>query len=277
MTARFATTVLALALAVLASSAGLASAQPSPLQQAEAAYLEIDFDATHRHAMAALRAGGNSAEQLVRIYQLLGIASSALGQGAEARDFFVRMLALDRDAQLDASVPPRLRDPFLEARGVWAARPGRFDLQVGLDRPRSALRVEVADPSGMAARIEVHGRGQGEAEYVSQEVEARSAVDVVLPGAGAADRVEYYIDVLDEHGNRMRSEGSAISPRSVGRDPVAPGAAAAVGGRSVFEEPAFWIVTAIIVAAGAATAAGVVIDQRSRIGVQTGVSIGIDL
>jgi hypothetical protein len=271
------TTLVALVLAV-AVSAAPAAAQQTPLQQAEAAYLDIDFEATHRHAMAALRAGGSSPEQLVRIYQLLGIASSALGRETEARDFFVRMLALDRDAQLDASVPPRLRDPFLEARGVWAARPGRFDLQVGLDRGRSAVRVEVTDPSGMARRIAVHARLEGEAQYVTQEAEGRTTVEVVVPGANTANRVEYYVDVLDEHGNRMRSEGTAFAPRSVGRDPVAGGGGApAGGGTSIFEEPAFWIVTAIIVAAGAGTAAGVIVDQRSRIGVQSTVSIGIDL
>ncbi|MCZ7684251.1 MAG: hypothetical protein M5U28_37935 [Sandaracinaceae bacterium] len=119
-------------------AASPALAQDDALARAEAAYLEVDFDATHQHALAALRAGGNTPEQLVRVYQLLGIAASALGREDEARDHFVRMLGLDRDAELDASVPPRLRDPFLEARGVWAARTGRLGIQVGLDRARPA-------------------------------------------------------------------------------------------------------------------------------------------
>lgn len=267
--------VLWVMLALTSVVAAPAAAQQTPLQQAEAAYLEIDFEATHRHAMAALRGGGNSPEQLVRIYQLLGIASSALGREDDARDFFVRMLALDRNAELDASVPPRLRDPFLEARGVWAARPGRFDLSVGLDRPRSALRVEVTDPSGMARRIAVHARLEGESQYVEQEG-AAGTVDVIVPGASNADRIEYYVDVLDEHGNRMRSEGTAFAPRSVGRDRVS-GPAAVGGGGTIFDEAAFWVVVGIVVAAGAATTIGVVVDQRSRIGAQSTVSIGIDL
>lgn len=252
-----------------------AFAQESALERAESAYLEVDFDGTYEHALEALRAGGHQPDQLVRIYQLLGTASSALGREDEARDFFIRMLGLDRDAELDASVPPRLRDPYLEARGVWAARQGALRVQAGLDRARSSLRIELADPTDMARRVRVHARLEGEAEYRTHEGEARSVTDAPVEGAASADRVEYYVEVLDEHGNFLMTSGSAFEPRVVGRERVAGGVAPA-GGPSFFEEPVFWIIAGAVVATAAAVTVGVVVDQRSRIGAQTSISIGID-
>lgn len=263
---------LAMMLALAAAAPALA--QDDALARAEAAYLEVDFDATHRHALAALRAGGSTPAQLVRIYQLLGIAASALGREDEARDHFVRMLGLDRDAELDASVPPRLRDPFLEARGVWAARTGRLGIQVGLDRARSSLRIELSDPSATARRVLVHSRLEGETQFVTQDAEARGAIDIPVQGAAAADRVEYYVEVLDEHRNVMLAEGSAFEPRVVGRERVAAGGGG--GGPSIVEEPVFWVIVGAVVAVAAGITIGVVADQRSHIGAQTSITIGID-
>ena len=265
---------LVLALAVWASLPGAAFAQDA-LAQAEAAYEEVDFDGTYSHALAALRAGGRRPQQLVRIYQLLGISCSALGREDEARDFFVRMLGLDRDAELDASVPPRLRDPYLEARGVWAARQGTLGVSAGLDRARSTLRIEVADPTDMARRVMVYARLEGEAQFTAQDAEARAVIDIPIAGAASADRVEYYVEVLDEHRNFLIAEGSAFSPRVVGRERalgVAPGPA----GPSIVEEPVFWIIVGAVAAVAAAVTIGVVVDQRSRIGVQSSITIGID-
>lgn len=264
---------LLLAIVVLAIPVG-ALAQ-DPLARAEAAYQEVDFESTYGQALAALRAGGQRPEQLVRIYTLLGISCSALGREDEARDFFVRLLGLDRDAELDASVPPRLRDPYLEARGVWAARQGTLGVAAGLDRARSTLRIEVADPTTMARRVMVYARLEGEAQFVAQEAEARAVVEVPIAGAASADRVEYYVEVLDEHRNFLIAEGSAFEPRVVGRERalgVAPGAA----GASIFEEPVLWIIVGAVAAVAAAVTIGVVVDQRSRIGAQTSITIGID-
>lgn len=263
---------MTLALALL--PAGALAQQDDALRQAEAAYLEVDFEGTRTHALQALHAGGHSPAQLVRIYTLLGTASAALGREDEARTFFVRMLGLDRNAELDESVPPRLRDPYLEARGVWAARPGTLGVQINLDRSRSALHIALEDPTDLARRVVVHTRIEGEAQYGSAEAEASATVDVPVVGAADADRIEYFVEVLDEHGNFLVREGSPFQPRVLGRERRAAGAPA--GGPSIVEEPVFWIVVGAVVLVGAAIAVGVAADQQSRIGAQSSISIGID-
>jgi len=264
------------ALASLLAAAAPARAQPSELEQAEAAYLDVDFEGTRDHAIEALRAGGHHPEQLVRIYQLLGISSSALGEEGSAREYFVRMLGIDPDAELDDSVPPRLGGPYLEARGIWAARPGRLRVEAGLDRASSAVRVELRDPTDMAERVRVAARLEGEARYQVDEYPATSVVSAPVQGAADADRVEYYVEILDTHGNVILAEGSAFAPRVVGRAHVERGGGGEGGGVTFLEEPLFWILAGAAAAVAAGVTTAVVVDQRSRIGVQTGVSIGIE-
>lgn len=255
-----------------------AMAQRDPLAAAEAAYLEVDFEGTRNNALLALRAGGKTPEQVVRIYQLLGISSSALGDEDAARDYFVRMLGIDRDAALDESVPPRLRNPYLEARGVWAARQGRLEITAGLDRATSSVRIELTDPTDMARRVRVSTRLEGDAQYTTQEYAAAAVLGARMEGAAEADRVEYYVDVLDMHGNVILASGTPFSPRVVGRAPAGStgGGGGGGGGGSFVEEPVLWIVVGAVLAVAAAVTIGVVVDQRSRIGFQSGVTIGVD-
>ncbi|MCB9595521.1 MAG: hypothetical protein H6719_22565 [Sandaracinaceae bacterium] len=256
----------------LAQGSG-ASGAPSHLRAAEEAYLNVEFEEVRDHALEALRGGGLTPAQLVRTYELLGVANSALHETDTARDYFVRMLGIDPDHELDASVNPEMRDPFLEARGLWAARAGRLRIEVGLDRPNSALRVQVIDPTDMATRIRVAARLEGDAEFVTQEYEATVELTAAVTGAGSADRVEYYVEILDMHGNVMLGEGSAFDPRVVGRMRVEGGGG---GGVTIFEEPVFWIIVAAVAAVAVGVTVGVVVDQRSRIGIQTGISFGVD-
>lgn len=256
---------------LLASTASAQDAEGA-LARAEEAYLGVDFDGTREHAMAALREGGHASSELVRIYLLLGISSAALGDEDAARDYFVRMLGLDPNAELDESVPPRLRNPFLEARGVSAARGARLGVETGLDRASSALHVEISDPTAMARRVRVAARLEGGAEYSVAEYPAAAVLNAEVAGAADAERVEYYVEVLDMHGNVILSTGSPFSPRVVGRTATGGGGG---GGATVFEEPLFWIIVAAVVLVAGAITTGVAVDSRSRIGLQTGIRFGI--
>jgi len=271
--------IRAAGLALLVTFAASPALAQSELAQAESAYLEVDFEGTRDHALEALREGGHPPDELVRIYQLLGTASSLMGEEDAARDYFVRMLGIDPDAQLDESVPPRARNPYLEARGIWAARQGRLAVETGLDRASSAVRVELRDPTDMARRVRLAARLEGAAEYTEQEYQAQSVLAVPVDGAAEADRVEYYVQIIDMHGNVLLAEGSPFAPRVVGRMPSGGGGAAENGGGggvTFFEEPLFWIlVGGAVLAAGAITAA-VVVDQRSSVGLQTAISFGVD-
>ena len=181
--------LVAALLLALAPSRSYAQADAA-LQQAEQAYLEVDFERTQARAGDALAAGGHSPAQLVRIYQLLGVSAAALGDTQQAHDYFVRMLAIDPEGRLDDTVPPRLRAPFLEARGVVSARTERLSADVGLARAQSSVRVALVDPFEVARRVRVHARIEGQVEFTTVEAAAAPEVMATLEGSGNADRVE---------------------------------------------------------------------------------------
>lgn len=238
---------------------------PSPLAQAEQSYLDVDFAAALTAAQEALREGGHTPQELMRIYQLLGVCSSAEGHAERARDFFLRMLAIDPDAELDDTVPPRLRAPFLEARGIVGARPTRLGVEVGIARAQSAVHVALTDPFQVGQTVVLHARIEGQAEFTTAEERARASIDMPLAGSGDADRVEYWLEVRDPFGNQVLTQGTEFEPRVVGRMSVATGPAAGGGaGVNVLEEPWFWIVVGVVVAGGA-TAGAVLGVQASQL------------
>lgn len=246
------------------------------LARAEAAYNDIDFESTLAAAQEALREGGHTPAQLTRIYELLGVSAAATEDLERARDYFVRMLALDPAANLDDTVPPRLRAPFLEARGTVSSRTERLEVSVGLARARSALHVELTDPFQLAVTVRVHARLEGSVDYVTRESAAQPNTLAQLDGASDADRVEYWLEVVDRFGNQVLTRGGEFEPRVVGRERTGAGGAASDEGGGVLSEPWFWTVVGVVVV-GAGVATGVVLGlEASRIEVQTGVSIGIE-
>ncbi|MCC7536582.1 MAG: hypothetical protein IT379_10235 [Deltaproteobacteria bacterium] len=270
---RNATIATSLALATLALPS-LVFAQSDALQRAEQAYAQVDFESTLRLATEALTGGQHSRDQTVRIYQLLGIAAAALEQDDRSRDAYLRMLALNPDAQLDQGVAPQFRGPFLEARGFWTSRSDRFDARAVLARQRGALRIDVSDPLNMARTVVVRSRIEGSPTFVESRHPAAARIYAPVRGAREADRVEFNLVVLDEHNNRLLELGSDDDPRVVGRPrvPIGPGREES---SSVFASPWFWVATAVLIGGGVVT--GIVLaDQAGTVGGESEVRIGLE-
>lgn len=246
-----------------------------PLALAEQAYLDVDFETIQLHGEDALAGGRLTPQQLVRVYQLLGIAAVALGDSEAAHRYFVVMLAIDPAARLPSTVPPRLRGPYMEARGEVSARSQQLTAEVGLAHAEGGVRVVVTDPFELVRRLRVHARVEGAAEYETTEREVQGEVLVPVAGGSSAERVECWVELVDQFGNRVLQLGDAIEPRVLfGRAEVSATTGPTPGG-NVLEEPAFWIgALGALVVAGAVTT-GVLVDQAShRPSVVTSVSIG---
>jgi hypothetical protein len=265
---------LAVVLFAITAVPGRAVAQERrALSRAETAYEQVDLEGTLEHARQALEEGGYDLDQLVRIYELMGIAAAALDEEDQARDAYLRMLALEPDAQVDRNLSPQMRSPFLEARGYWAAHSERLEATATFVRGRGALRIELEDPLGMAASIVVHGRVGDEEELTETTEDAAGTVVVAIPGAERADRVEAFVTVLDEHGNHIIELGSETEPLTEGgdeRDDTGrPG-----GGR----RRTLWIVVSAVGGAllvGGVTAAIIVGTQDQDAGIATDITIGV--
>ncbi len=278
---------LVLSLALVLALVSMAEAQesgPDLLEAADQAYSNVDFETARQSASAAIEAGGLSPTQLVHAYQLVGVSASALSDMPAARAAFVMMVSIDPDVRLDDTVPPRLRAPFLEARGTVSSR-SRLAVDVQLARAYGALRIVVTDPFELVASVRIHSRIEGQAEFVMAEHNPEPEIMSRASGASSADRMEYWLECLDEHGNQLLLLGTEFEPRVVGRAAVADASAGGGGGAEgshegggggsgIFGEPVFWIIVGGVVLVGAAIAVGFAVDSQSHVGLSTGVRFG---
>ncbi|MEM9070401.1 MAG: hypothetical protein AAGE52_17990 [Myxococcota bacterium] len=217
---RISSMAIALLSASSAAFTGVSSASAQSLiAQAEEAYLNVDFERTLELCQEALASGELSAERVTRVYELMGVASAANGDEERSRDSYIRMLALSPEAQVDTNLAPRLRSPFMEARGYWATRSERMNVEARLVRAQRGLRVLVTDPLGMGTEVRVLTRTAGELVPMTElRYNAEESRLVEVESLPDADRIEYVIQLLDEHGNRLVELGTEDEPRSVGRD-----------------------------------------------------------
>ena len=270
----------------LLAVASTAHAQSGPdlLQEADAAYSNVDFDTARAAASQAIETGGLSPTELVHAYQLVGVSASALGDNAAAREAFVMMVSIDPDVRLDDTVPPRLRAPFLEARGTVAGHQ-RLSAEVQLARAYGALRIALTDPLGLVQSVRLHARVEGQVEFATSEHDPDAEIMARASGASSADRMEYWLECLDSHGNQLLLLGTEFEPRVVGRPAVADppgggggggggGVGVGDGGPGILGEPVFWIIVGGVVLIGAGIGIGFAVDQQSHVGIGTGIRIG---
>ncbi len=259
-------------IAALALVAARAEAQ-TPLQQAEAAYVDVDFETTLSASQSAIDSGELSPGELARAYELLGVSAAALGDAEAAREVFLRMLSIEPDRRLDDTVPPRFRAPYMEASGIVSARPDRMGAEVTLARANGALRVVLVDPYEMVEGIRLHMRAEGTLEY--ETFEAPYGAEILVPFGGAAGSapVEYWLELIDPRGNQLVVQGSEFSPNVLGARAATGGGGGGgepvPAGPSIFEEPVFWIIVGSVIAVGAGVGIGVGVDQASRANLQT--------
>ncbi|HEV8549042.1 MAG TPA: hypothetical protein VGQ57_08440 [Polyangiaceae bacterium] len=205
--------LLALAVAVVGHAPTLHAEEAPTLARAEAAYLEVDFESTERLSAGALEAGGNEPADTLRLYTLLGISASALGDETAARDAFRHVVALDPNGHLDKSLSPKVRAPYLEVRGQLSARGEIAALEAHLAREGGTQRIALTDPAGIGHGIDVLYRSKAEAEFATLRL---APGKLELPATTAAGpRLEYALAVYDEHKNVLYRRGSEQAPATL--------------------------------------------------------------
>lgn len=238
------------------------------LEEAESAYEEIDLAGALSGASAAVEGGGLRPAELARAYRLIGLTAAALEQPERSRDAFTRYLVFDPEAALDRSLAPSLRAPFMEARGYWSSRSRRLGVDVDYAQDQGALRLNLVDPLHLATTIVAFSRREGEQEYTEERVAAEERTYITVEGADEDGRVEYYLHLLDAHGNYVLELGDAEVPEVIGEVPVA------AAGRPVARQAWFWVVigTTIAVVGGGIALSVVLLNQSQTASVASGVS-----
>jgi hypothetical protein len=204
------------ALSLGVALARVAWAEPTAVAEAERAYADVDFDRAHELSSEALQDGGHSVEETRRLYTLLGISGAALGREDVARRAFVRVLLSDPDSKLDQSLSPKIRAPYLEARGEWASATSERGLRATFRIEGDDAVIALFDPMNAVESVLVSLERSGSSERQTKRYPRKSEFRLQVGAVRA-----YELKLLDEHGNTLwEASGDVKARRTTSELPV---------------------------------------------------------
>jgi hypothetical protein len=218
-------TLAALGVAGVLFSAPVRAETAATLADVEAAYAEVDLDRTYSLALAALGAGGHDVKATARLYQLYAVAAAATDRADEAREAFLRVLTIDARGKLDRNLSPKIRAPYLEARGAWADASGGKSLAAAITREDGVPVLTLDGPLGAVSRVLVRVRRRSSEGF--DELAFSPAARIDLPHSLRSGPFEYVVHLEDAAGNRLHELGSEAAPRRFGAnvaESIAPSA-----------------------------------------------------
>ena len=197
-----------LILVVTAQSAWAGAAATGSLERAQAAFDALSFDEAVTLYQQALKAPGTRAQRLAA-WKGLALSRAYMGEGAEATDAFMKLLALDPDATVDGKLGPRISRPLEDARRAVRKKKS----PPSLNRARNgALQASFTDSSGLAEEFRLRWRKKGDAEYQLAVGPAEKTLTVKTPPE--AD-LEAYLQVTDEWEGVLYEVSNEASPKEL--------------------------------------------------------------
>lgn len=205
------------------SLAPLAHAQqPAGLSEVQKAYAAVDYQKTQSLAEAAIRHGGNDRASSAELYRLWATACAALDQPDDARKAFAYALAANPELKLDRSLSPKIRAPYLEARGAMPTGDGT-PLDLSLRLGKQALELSLHDALEVAAGVVVSMRAVGTVSFSRRRFDAAPTRSISVP---LGSDLEVSARVVDTYDNVLFELGSEEQPQRLmnvsGSRPGAP-------------------------------------------------------
>jgi len=253
--------LVAAVLLACGSLSALARAEPGQgLAEAQQAYADVDYEKTRTLAAAAVRHGGNDRASTSQLYLLWATACAALDQADEARTAFSYALAANPALKLDRSLSPKIRAPYLEARGAMSGADERPPLEATLRPHKQELELALYDALHVAVRVVVSTRAVGATLYTRRRFDAAPTRRIATPNGA---ELQFFVQVLDRYDNVLFELGSEDEPeRLVSVTPSTPSAPRST--RNSDANPVPYYVTAGALAALGLAAGGVAIAMDVR-------------
>jgi len=197
-----------LLLAVTAQSAWAGAAATGALERAQAAFDALSFDEAVTLYQQSLKAPGTRTQRLAA-WKGLALSRAYMGEGPEATDAFMKLLALDPEATVEGKLGPRISRPLEDARRATRKK----KVMPALTRARNgSLQASFTDPSGMAHELRLRWRKPGEKAFQLQVGTVEKTLTVKTPPD--AD-LEAYLQVVDEWEGVLYEVGSEESPKEL--------------------------------------------------------------
>jgi hypothetical protein len=241
-----------------------------------------DFEEAVKTLQAGLDAPDVTDDQLVELYRLLGLASLYLGDEAQARQAYERLLQARPDFELPRNAPPKLRTLYARIKeDIKSRRVRPVTIHVDpIPDPRGGEPVQVEariEDMALGAKARIFYRRAGDVAFNSVDfARVRGSKDryqatlpaYELPAEPTAYEVEYYFEVADAAQRRLAGRGDSFQPLIFQVEPArsANQPATASTGRPWYKSPWLWVAVGAVAIGG--TAAGVALtssEERGRV------------
>lgn len=197
-------------LASLSLSVSAQAQNSSSLSEVRRAYADVDYERTRALAATAIHRGGSGRASTAELYLLWATAAAAVDKTDEARQAFSHALAANPELKLDRNLSPKIRGPYLEARGAMSGTDDKPPLDVTLRPRKQELELELHDALQVAATLLVSTRVGQSAPFSRRRFEAAPTRRVPKP---PGSELQFFVQVLDRYGNVLFELGNEEEPQ----------------------------------------------------------------
>lgn len=200
------------------------------LKRARHLFEFMKFNKSLALAEKVLHAPVDAPDRLAEAYKLKGLCLSALGQREQALEAFLRLLAIDLDAEVSDQLSPKITDAFY--RAVAMTRKSRA-LSLWHDPPRvrsgenlAGLRLTInleVDLYGLVHSVRLrYLPRRGEDRKLTKPVKGADKVVFELPADLDTTEIDYFFEALTPHGGVVVQLTHKGEPYHVGTMLVEP-------------------------------------------------------
>jgi hypothetical protein len=241
------------------------------------AYNGLDYETCVAASDDALKAPGTRVQR-EDTYRYRGLCLAALGDTEAAKEAFVNLLAVNRNAKLPDGLSPRFTSSFLEAKGEWVDRPATgFVIEDDvLDDKTRILTLKVNDRTGLLSSVQWRdpdGELHDELAIAERmELQVPNEVAVALVGFDAAGGVIAELD--------LKPKTVEVAKQIVEDKPVEP--VETDEGGSILTSPWLWLGVsalgaAVVVAGAAGVGVGVFFYEPQQVSMTGGIRFADDV
>lgn len=179
-----------------------------------------EYDGARRALQGLLETGALQPDALVETYGHLARCSAALRRPQEARDAYIRLLAINPEFYIPSHESPLIREPFEQAQAFWQDRRApslRYDTPVQVNRNEPFTVDAVVTQGGgptLLERVTLHVRQPLGSFHEIETTDGSAEVPLELLPRDE-ESLELFLTAHDEWGNTVASVGSADDPLRV--------------------------------------------------------------
>ncbi len=187
------------------------------MDEARQMLVRQEYDQARRALRGLLESGELGRDEVVEVYRHFAECSAALRRPREARDAFIRLLAINPEFYVASHESPLIREPFEQAQAFWQNRQPpslRYEAPERVSRTEPFVVEAIITPGDGPAildRVTLHVR-QPLGSFIDIETIDGNAEVSTDQLSEDRESLELFLTAHDEWGNTIATLGTATHP-----------------------------------------------------------------